>query len=205
MSRLTRQAISLALAAMLAMLAVYGTYQPLHKSRLFREAYEKRATIRTSAQLVTLLSVPLEMPSPIGQAELIQGTATAVISFIKGEDTPPEVAMELVDFLNPFFAPIYQRGKGIGFSRNLYFMGTVNLLAYRRTQRAIYLTGAENLYLRGLQASPMRPQFLYGLLDVYVLAGDTEKVRMVADAILTQWPDDQRTRSGVAEYLAQPR
>jgi len=205
MPRQIRQLISLALAVMLALIAVYGTFQPLYKSWLFRQAYEERRTIQTSGQLITRLSEPLDMPSPIGQAELVQGAATAVLSYLQSEGTSRDVAIELVDFLIPYFEPIYERGRGIGYSRNLYFMGTIHVFVYRRTGLALYLTGAENLFLRGLEASPMRPQFLSGLFEVYRLAGDTEKVKMVASVILMQWPDDQRTRTTLAEYLAQPR
>jgi hypothetical protein len=195
--------ISVAVAVTLAAVAVYGSYQPLRKSQLYRQAYEKRGSIHTAAEFTALLSMPLDAPSPIGQAEQVKDTAQAVLTLIEMENTSPAVTVALVNFMNAYFAPIYQRGKGIGFGQIVYYMGTINVIAHLKTGRPDYLAAAQDLFSRGLEASPRRPEFLYGLLDVYRMAGNTEKVKAVAGTILTQWPDDQNTRAALAEYLAQ--
>jgi hypothetical protein len=80
----------------------------------------------------------------------------------------------------------------------------VHVMAYVKTREPVYLTEAERLFSRGLQVSPKRAEYLHGLLEVYRLAKDTDKLKAVADAILTQWPDDQRARTALAEFLVQP-
>ena len=204
MPKVIRQLISIAIAAILAAIAVYGTYQPMHKSQLFYHTLQDVGTVHSPPQFAALLSVPLDAPSPFGQRELVQATAGLVITLIRKPDTPPEVTAALVNFVNGRFLPILQQGRGIGFVPSLYTVGTSNVDAYLQTQNRIFLTAAENLFSRGLEASPNRPEFLYGLLDVYRLAENTEKVQAVADTILRLWPDDQGTRAALAGYLARP-
>jgi hypothetical protein len=205
MPRLTRQLISIAVAAMLAAVAVYGSYQPIHKSRLFYHAVQNIGTVHSPPQFAALLSPALDAPSPIGQVEMVWETAALVLTLIQMPDTPPAVTAELANFVNGYFLPILQRGKGIGFLLTLYNVGTINVVAYIQTRNPTFLGAAEKLLSRGLEASPNRPEFLYALLDVYRLAENTEKVQAVADTILRLWPDDEGTRAALAEYLARPQ
>ena len=205
MPRLARQLISVAVAATLALMAMYGSYRPMRKAELFRQAYEKRGTVQTAADFEALMLTPLEAPSPIGQVEQVRDTAAAVLAVIRMEKTPVAVTADLANFVNAYFEPVYQGGKGIGFTQALYYIGAINVLTYVRTGRPDYLRTAERLLSTGLQRGPRRPEFLYALLDVYRMAGNTEKVKAVAETILRQWPEDQGTRTALADYLARPR
>jgi hypothetical protein len=154
---------------------------------------------------MALLSPALDAPSPIGQEELVRWSAQTVTDLIHMGRTKQESTVRFVEFLNHYFVPIVQRRKGNSFALTAYVAGTAQMEAYFKMGNAVYLTDAETLFLTGLEASPKRAEFLYGLFDVYRLAGNTDRVKAIADQILTQWPDDQATRASLAEYLAQPR
>jgi hypothetical protein len=203
-SRLIRQLISVAAVALLAAIAVYGSYLPLRKSRLFHEAVQNLAAIHSPPQFAARLSVPLDAASPIGQGELVQETASLVLSLIQIPGTPSRVTAELAKFVNGTFEPIFQRGKGIGFAPTLYNVGAINVIAYFQTRDPAFLATAEKLFSRGREASPNRPEFLYGLFDVYRMTQNIEGAKAIADTILRQWPDDERTRAALSEYLAWP-
>jgi len=55
--------------------------------------------------------------------------------------------------------------------------------------------------LQGISRAPHRPQFLYGLLDVYRLQGNTAGVIDTRDKILALWPDDQRVKDAAQKFL----
>jgi hypothetical protein len=205
MAQLTRQLISVALTAMLAATAAYGSWLPMRKLALFLHAQDSLPTIHTAAEYMALLSAALDAPSPIGQEELVRWSAQTVTDLIQTGRTKPQSTVQFVEFLNHYFLPIVQRRTGNSFALTAHVAGTLQMEAYFRMGDPAYLTDAGTLFLTGLEASPRRAEFLYGLFDVYRLAADTGRVKAIADQILTQWPDDQLTRASLAEYLAQPR
>jgi hypothetical protein len=183
-------------------LAYYGSFLPLRKSQVFIETLKKLQTIRSYEEFEKAFSVPLNMPSPIGQEELVRNTSNIVLNLLQRGGGNPELVVALVDFLERYYNPILERGRGMSFEQNLYVLGAINELAFFQTNQVKYLLAAENHYSRGLELAPRRPQFLYGMFDIYRIEGNVLKAKAIAEQILEYWPNDSRTREALADFLA---
>jgi hypothetical protein len=144
-------------------------------------------------------SAVFALPSPIGQEELVRNFASNVVNVI-GTYPNPAVVSPLVQFATDSFAPILTVGRGMSYSQNFYVLGNLYQAAFIRTHDVRYLDGAESFYRKGAEGAPRRPQFLYGLLDVYRLKGNVAGVMEMQDTILKLW-DDKRVISAVQDYL----
>lgn len=200
-----RPVISIAIVGLLGAATFFGTYQPLRKSLLYEQAVRGVSSVRNPAQFVRLFVAPLDASSPIGHGEVVRGTTAIVLNLVQKQSAPPYVVVALRNFVEERFAPIDRRGKGIGYAQTLYNVGAINVIAYLRTANPAYLDAAHKYFSRGLTESPGRAEFLYGLMDVYRLAGDKENFQSIAKAILQRWPDDENTRAALAGQLEKRR
>jgi len=201
-SSLVRKILGVLLSAFLLSVAYYGSYLPLHKSQMFITALRNLRNIKSLADFEQSFSLPLDAPSPVGQEELVRNTANTVLGLMQQQGVSSQIAAELMKYVQNYYAPLIDRGRGMSFEQNLYLLGALNEIMYTRTGDAKYLQAADKYYSEGLQFGPKRPQFLYGLFDVYRMEGNIVGVQAIAQQILSQWPDDQRTRSALADYLA---
>jgi hypothetical protein len=202
MNKTLRKVIAILAAAFILSVAYYGDYLPLRKSQVFISALRELRNIKSLTDFEHTLSVPLDLPSPIGQEELVRNTANIVLNLTQQNDKPETVA-EITSFIENYYRPIVERGKGMSFEQNLYIMGAINETAFVRTRDVKYLQAAHNYYNEGLKLGPKRPQFLYGMFDVYRMEGNVEAATTIANQILTQWPDDEQIRNGLNLFLSQ--
>jgi hypothetical protein len=181
-------------------IAYYGNFLPLRMSQTFIDTLRGLQAIKSLQGFEDSVSVPLDIPSPIGKEELVRNVASVVMNLVQQNDKP-EVIAEVIKFLDHYYDPIIARGVGMSFEQNLYVLGTINQFAFVKTNDVNYFKKAKQYYEQGLALGPNRPQFLYGVFDIYRTEGNVEKSKEVADKILTQWPDDQRIRDGLAKFL----
>lgn len=206
MTSFVKQGVALAVAGITAFVAYYGTYLPLHKSRLFIEVIEGRSDVRTLQDFEKVVSVPLNASSPIGQEELVRNFANSILEL--AQRTPsnqPEVIRESLRFLDSYYKPIIDRGRGMSFEQDLYILGALNELAFVRTRGPDYLEAAGKYFAKGVELGPNRPQSLQGLFDVYRLEGDVQNAATVGARILELWPNDDRAREILGQFLKQTR
>jgi hypothetical protein len=186
-------------------IAVYGSYLPMRKAQMFIATLQGLQTQQgqaTSLQdLENKLSVPLNYPSPIGQEELVRNMANSVLSFVQQGGNPSSTA-ELIGFLNSYYDPILDQGKGMSFGQDLYLEGAINEIAFAETSDPTYLQAAQHWYQEGVALGPNRPQALYGLFDVYRAEGDTTDTIAVGTTILRDWPSDASIQQAMVQYLA---
>jgi len=202
--------------ALIAGALYYGTYLPYRKSRVFITALQTASRSTTLEDLKSSFSQALDTPSPVGQEELVRSVGDAISGIIRNNVADPGVMQDLIDYLDGYYNPIIERGRGLSFTQNLYLLGLLREVAAIkinaaladlegalpsddrrsafRALQATYLAEAEEFFLKGLELSPRRPQFLYGLFDIYRFKGDHEKARFFGEEILAQWPTDERIR-----------
>jgi len=186
-------------------IATYGSYMPMRKAQMFIATLQGLQTQQgqaTSLQdLENKLSVPLDYPSPIGQEELVRNMANSVLSFIQqGGDATSTAA--LIGYLNSYYNPILNGGKGMSFGQDLYLEGAINEIAFASTGNPTYLAAAQKWYSEGVALGPNRPQALYGLFDVYRAEGDTTDTIAIGSTILRNWPSDMNIQQAMMMYLA---
>ncbi|MCR4328824.1 MAG: hypothetical protein NUV53_04970 [Patescibacteria group bacterium] len=192
MSPILKKIIAIVATLGLVYIAYYGSYLPLHKAQEYIRTMQGLDTVRTIDELERAFSVPLDLPSPIGQEELVRNTATNVASSLARGVSDPEIAQELIRFVESYFEPIVLRGRGMSFGQDLYILGSLHRIAYDQGNDPVHLDAAIRFFSQGLDLSPQRPQFLYALLDVVRLKGDGESALAIAQQINAQWPNDGR-------------
>jgi hypothetical protein len=196
--RVTAIIVSLAILGV----AVYGTYLPMRKAQIFIATLQGLQTPggqATSLQdLEDKLSVPLDYPSPVGQEELVRNLANSVLSFVQAGAGASSTAA-LISYLNSYYDPILERGRGMSFGQDVYLEGAVNELAFAETGDQSYLASALQWYKEAQTLGPNRPQGLYGLFDVYRASGDTTDAVAIGQKIVTNWPSDTRIQQALQQ------
>ncbi|HVM77088.1 MAG TPA: hypothetical protein VMU07_02980 [Candidatus Paceibacterota bacterium] len=200
--RTYKQLAAIIIAVVILGFAYYGSYLPMRKAQAFISTLQGLQTSpATSLQdLETRVSGPLNKTSPIGQEEIVRNLANSVLSFVQQAGTTTST-QQLVQFLDNYYDPILNRGKGMSFGQDLYLEGAVNEVAFVQTGGSQYLKDAQHWYELGEQLGPNRPQPLYGLFDVYRAENNVTGTIAVANKILTNWPGDTRIETSLVQFL----
>ena len=193
---------SLCVTILIVFVAYYGSYLPFQKSRAFIKSMRDLGTSASIQDFKKNSSIPLDLKSPIGQEELVQQLASVTLNVVQNTDNP-QIIKELVNHLESYYAPIFEGNRSIGLGQSLYVVGSVNELAFLKTQERPYFESAKKYFAKALELGPRRPQSLYGSFDLYRLEGNVEETKKIVDQILTQWPGDEKTRNLLKEFLEQ--
>lgn len=203
--RTYQRVVAIILVAAIFGIAIYGSYMPMRKAQMFIATLEGLQTQQgqaTSLQdLENKLSVPLNYPSPIGQEELVRNMANSVLSFVQ-QSTDASTTADLISFLNSYYDPILNVGRGMSFGQDLYLEGAINEIAFAQTGDPSYLAAAQKWYQEGVALGPNRPQSLYGLFDVYRAEGNTSSTIAIGEKIIQNWPTDTSTAQALELYEA---
>ncbi len=206
MDRTVKGTIAVIAAAFVIFVAVFGSYLPMRKSEMFIATLQSfSAQPPTSLQdLESRIAAPLDYYAPIGQEELVRNTANNVLGFIQ-HGTDATTTRALVNFLNSYYDPILNSGKGMSFGQDVYLEGAVNEISFAQTGDPSYLQDALKWYSLGHELGPNRPQPLYGLFDVYRALGDATGTETTAQEILHNWPSDTRIEASLQQFLGTVR
>lgn len=200
--RLFKQSIAVLAALVILFIGYYGSYLPYRKSHAFIVTLGGR--IGTLKDLKQKFGEVLDMPSPIGHAELTRNFANTGFSVIEQVRESPEAIRSLMDYIETRYRPLIERGRGMSFLQDLFLLGTLNREAFARTGDVRYLEAAKKYYREGYAIGSTRPQFVYGLFDLYRMENNVPKVKEMAEQILRLWPTDEATRNALEEFLKPP-
>lgn len=195
-----KKAISVLATAAVLGVAYYGTYLPYAKSSAFIVASKAVPTAKNFDELVQITQPVLDMPSPIGQEELVRTVTSNLVDILRSLGQDKTLSAQAVGFMEKNYAPILMRNRGLNFAQHLYITGVVYEVAALQAKDSDYLAKSYEQFRRGLELSPNRPQFLLGLFDIYRFAHQTENVESVGQRILQLWPWDGRTRGALQKY-----
>lgn len=188
------------LIAIVLSVGYYGTYLPMAKSRLFISTMRKLGSAKSVDDVKNYFSAAFNFPSPIGQEEIVRNGTNSMMNIVQSTNNQAVIS-QVIDFTKSYYRPIVDRGKGMSFGQDLYVLGIINEAAFLKTKDPKYLADAQFYYERGRELGPNRPQPLLGLFDVYRLEGSVDGTQKIADRILSQWPNDDRTRAELADFL----
>lgn len=197
MDPVVKKSISIIAAVFILVVMYIGSYLPYTKSSLYISTLQQISSVHSLSEFEARLSQPLDFWSPIGQEELVRNTANVAVNVVSGS-TDASITKEVVRYITSYFQPILDYGKGMSFDQNLYILGALNEVAFQKTGDASYLQAAQGYFERGEQMSPNRPQFLYGLFDVYRFENNTAATKATGGKILSLWPDDQNVKAVLA-------
>jgi hypothetical protein len=202
--RTYQRVVAVIIVAAIFGIAAYGSYMPMRKAQMFIATLQGLQTQKgqaTSLQdLESKLSTPLNYPSPIGQEELVRNMANSILSFVQ-QSTDASSTSALIGYLNSYYDPILNQGKGMSFGQDLYLEGAINEIAFANTGSPTYLVAAQEWYSEGVVLGPNRPQSLYGLFDVYRAEGDTTDTIAIGTTILHDWPTDTNIQQAMTSFL----
>ncbi|MGC8776168.1 MAG: hypothetical protein ACP5QN_02570 [Minisyncoccia bacterium] len=202
MNSLPKKIIAISASIFVLTMVYYGSYLPYEKSKSFILAMNtlRGGSVKTLDDFFKVISVPLEMKSPIGQEEIVR-QFTSYITGIIAQNNNPEIISLLIDYLNKYLEPILGRGKGLSFNQDLYLAGVLNLNAYNQTNDEKYLNNARKYFEFSYSLGPKRPQALFGLFDICRIKQDKECVKKYGDEILKYWPNDTEVKKYYDEFL----
>ena len=193
MSLKLKQMIALLVTAMALALLYLSAYLPYVKGSLYISALSEVQSATTLQDFITPFETAFNFWSPIGEPEEVRFFANNTLGMLTNQkqQLPETVATALVDYTvqklnsNPLGA------KGLNYSQSILIEASI-LSAYgQEYKQASALQKAEELYQEGLQLSPKRPQFLYGLFSLYLAEGNAAAAKPIGEEILKYWPDDQ--------------
>lgn len=187
----------------MAGLIYYGSYLPYKKSA---SLIGTMAAIQGNGQgqEITLQQFEdnfqntLNIPSPIGQYEVIKQMDLTIQNTLANATSVPEAAaQEITNFALKYTQPIIDSGTGANFVQNFLVMGSIYRSLGENYHNVSYLDKALQYYEEGLKYSPRRPQFLYGEFVAYADEGDVKDVVRVGNEILKYWPTDKSIASAL--------
>ena len=201
--RTYQRVVAIIIVAAIFGIAIWGSYMPMRKAQMFITTLQALQTPQGQATSLTdlenKLSVPLNYPSPIGQEELVRNMANSVLSFVQQGGNATDTAA-LIGYLNSYYDPILNAGKGMSFGQDLYLEGAINEIAFAQTGNPTYLAAAQKWYSEGVALGPNRPQSLYGLFDVYRAENNVSGTLAVGTTMLKNWPTDMRVQQAMALF-----
>lgn len=168
----------------------YGTYLPFRKSQFLILSIQGAGAAKNLSDFKDAFSASLDFFSPVGQSESVKHMTNTVFNIVNQINIPTEGLTDLIGFVEKYSQPILQARQGDGLTQQFYVVGDLYRAAGFKYNNQEYLKKAEETYKEGLILSPKRPQFLYGLLQIYMEEKNIEGANEVMKKILEYWPND---------------
>lgn len=172
--------------ALIAVVAgmVLGAYLPWTKATSFVEALRNMRNVGSFSAFVKNFDEPLNRYSPVGNEEIVKFLSSDILQLVSQNNQPENVARVLVEYIEPRLL--------LDNPRHLITGAQMRIVLWSKSHNEDDYLKAEQYYLKALAIGPRLPPVLYGLLDLYRMRGDKEKMRAVAKSIFSYWPDDDK-------------
>ncbi|KKT89077.1 MAG: hypothetical protein UY32_C0015G0002 [Candidatus Jorgensenbacteria bacterium GW2011_GWC1_48_8] len=175
----------------------FGAYLPFQKSKRFIEVIRSGSVIKTIDELERRFNAVLDFYSPVGEAEAIGFFADQMVNVL-GTKPPADVGERLIAYTEEKARPVLENPESPELTKVFLKVASLNEVGWIIYQKEEYFRRAENYLLEGLKISPNRPQYLYGLFNLYASVGDRERVKAIGEEILRFWPNDEVMRAKVS-------
>ncbi len=179
----------------LAAIGLYlGAYLPYAKGGMFISALQQASQAQTLQGLEDAFNSALNFYSPVGQQETERYVGDQIVNILGQKGITPQISQSLTDYLDRMIHVDHPTDRGLDFTQEYLLLANAHQINWTTTKNPSEFALAEKYYEEGLQISPVRPQFLYGLLQLYLNDGDAAQALQVAEKIHALWPtDDQIT------------
>ncbi len=195
MSPIPKQIIAGILTVFILYTMYYGCYLPFRKSQLYIDTAInfKKEGVRSFESLVNLFEPAFKFYSPVGQDEIISNYLSSMINLIS-QQSNPMVIEALVKESERRADTFLKLGKGFNYSQSLYAMAMIYRVATLKLNDEFYYQKAIETFSKGIELSPTRSTFLYGLFDLYVAKKDLFKAKEIGRIVLEYWPADEEVK-----------
>ena len=193
MSLKLKQLIALGVTIVALALLYLSAYLPYVKSTLYINALQTAGQATTLQDYLAPYDTAFNFWSPVGQPELIRFFGNDILSMLTNQkqQLPEAVATALVNYTVDKLNSDPLGAKGLNYSQSILIEASIFSAYGQEYKQASALQKAEELYQEGLQLSPNRPQFLYGLFSLYLAEGNVAAAKPIGEEILKYWPTDQ--------------
>ncbi|MCP6720026.1 MAG: hypothetical protein KJI72_01700 [Patescibacteria group bacterium] len=188
-----KKLVILAVIILIVFSLYFGAYLPFKKSTRFVAVTRSLASVRSVDILQRRFDDALNLYSPIAGDETISFFADQMLTILRTRPQEP-IGRIVIEYATERIEPILSNPSSLELTKVLLKVGNLYQLGWELYGDEGYFERAEANYLRGLEISPRRPQFLYGLLQLYMAAGDKERIREVGEEISRYWPADGNVR-----------
>lgn len=161
---------------------IYGSLLPIARSRRFISGLRALSSVQSLQQFQDTFDASFKFYAPVGDEELAKFLSNDIMSAISQQDTPENVSRALLGYLEPY---LFKNDV-----RHLLTAGQMYYILWRRFNRQEDFGKAEDYFLKVLEIGPKLPPPLYVLLELYKDGGQKEKANVIAERILSLWPDD---------------
>lgn len=173
-----------------------GTLQPIRASLFMRRSFDDLTGQILITDMKDRFSAIAERATVVGETEALLRLISAADLAVKS-GVSPNVARDLVFWSETYSEPFLLKHKTYPDTRVLFALATLYFDAGSATGDGAYFKKSEAFYLSGLNFAPKRPQFLYGLMNLYAKEGRNVEARAIGEKIITYWPFDSATRTFV--------
>ncbi len=167
----------------------FGAYLPYKKANAFITTIHLLQSVESVDELKYRFDKVLNINSPVARDEVVGFTLNQLTNLIRN-GLSEEVGGLIVGYAEEIARPILADSQSPELTKIILKMGIVYQTTWSIYEDKVYAEAAENLYLRGLEVSPNRPQFLYGLFDLYLSEGRVKEAIEVGEQITAIWPAD---------------
>ncbi|MEK7624342.1 MAG: hypothetical protein AAB404_01255 [Patescibacteria group bacterium] len=170
----------------------FGAYLPFKKSQLYIKATIDFQTgkIRSLQDFRAAFGSALNFYSPVGQDESIS-YYLGILANVVNQETNEEAVKILLKESEALAEQILKKGKGFGYSQNLYNFAMLYKMASQKLNSEFYYQKSVDFFKEGLKSSPNRYIFLAGLFDLYGMKGDKAGMKEMGEIILKYWPNNE--------------
>lgn len=178
----------------------FGSILPFRKSQLYINAQIGLSKgIRSLQEFNALFEPALDFYSPVGQDEVVSGYLRILIDLTEKQSNKDVVDI-LIRQAEARMSPILEKQKGFSFSQNIYNLASIYAIAAIKFNDAIYYQKGVEMFRLGLEHSPNRAMFLFGLFNLYQFKGDEKGMKEIGETILKYWPGDEGIKNIISNF-----
>lgn len=167
----------------------FGALLPYRKAKAFISSIRSLQSVRTVDEIERGFQTVLDIGSPVGRDETIGFIIDQLTSIIRSRPSA-EVGGLIVDYAEEVSRPVLTDSANSELTKTILKMGVIYQTAWALYEDGAYAARAEEMFLAGLKISPNRPQFLYGLFDLYASGGREAEAIEIGKEIVRFWPND---------------
>ncbi len=160
----------------------FGVFQAYAKSASYISAMRNLSQAKNLGELLKIIDKPLNLPSQIGQEEVVKFTTRNLLGIIEAQNET--VSRIIVEYIEPYLSEFSYDVRHLLNGGSLYF------ILWQKSQKEEDFKKAEEYFLKAHKIGPNIPYPLYHLLILYKKADKEDKVKEISEKIFSLWPNE---------------
>lgn len=182
-----RKTAAIGAVILLLFLIYLGSYLPFRKASLFIQTLRSFNTVKSLEDLEKRLDRLFDFYSPVGDEEVLRFLTTEFVKVMQG-NLPQPLAAFLVGYTENRYLEYVSSRVNVNVVKLIVQLAQLRTVYGLKYQDSQSLAAAEKYYKEGLKLSPRRPEYLFGLYDLYRTVGRLQEAAELGKEILIYWP-----------------